>query len=815
MSNWSSHIVPSRAPRRRSFAPRPRPLAPRQLAAASIAFAAALLTALPARAQWIPCPAQQDLVKVPELVSQEQDHVLRGTILLSDQQQRLTFRQPPAKKPGETGATTRCAPQYVRVFRGIGAVPPPPASDGPYADPLPGPTLRARVGDLVELTFLNQINPSNFGNSIDRGDVNTGSGCDESSNGYPTKVPGAGGDTFPNCFHGSSTANLHFHGTHTNPGSTGDNVFIEVRPSPRSGGKPEVTEEGFRKSFDEFFARCRAMLLASDPLRQWPKTWSDLPASYTAEQERLIRKYDETPGIKPLWPVNATQLKEGAWPQYYIGAYPYCFRLPEYLATAWPPPAPAPAAGHAATAATHTGGEGSAELAGTEPARPLMMGQAPGTHWYHAHKHGSTAIDVSNGMTGAFIIEGKYDDDLNDFYGKKWTRSQPVMVINQVGVTPNLERNGAGRTDAGEDFSVNGRLNPLVKMKPGEVQMWRIVNTSFRSGAYFLAPQNGFQWRQLAQDGVQFDDVNYQASLNRPFLLAAGNRADLLVKAPTSGAACKDPKSCTYPFQVIVDIDPSDLTSLNPVTLLSVRVSGPASDMKFIPKAPSFPPFLADIKREEVKGTKKIVFATSGGGGTGAKHTIDGRKFSGEVGEVVLLNTVEEWTVINETYGPLISHPFHIHINPFQVVEVFSPNDPLLDADGKPVPRIDPKTKKPATDSAGKPVFENKYTFSQHPLTGQCRLDRNHPDDWKPCDIPVQREDLAWWDVFPIPSGAKLPDPDDPAKTINVPGHFKLRSRFVDYTGYYVIHCHILAHEDRGMMTIVEVAPLRSPYSHH
>jgi len=28
-----------------------------------------------------------------------------------------------------------------------------------------------------------------------------------------------------------------------------------------------------------------------------------------------------------------------------------------------------------------------------------------------------------------------------------------------------------------------------------------------------------------------------------------------------------------------------------------------------------------------------------------------------------------------------------------------------------------------------------------------------------------------------------------------------MRSRFVDYTGQYVMHCHILAHEDRGMMT--------------
>ena len=62
-----------------------------------------------------------------------------------------------------------------------------------------------------------------------------------------------------------------------------------------------------------------------------------------------------------------------------------------------------------------------------------------------------------------------------------------------------------------------------------------------------------------------------------------------------------------------------------------------------------------------------------------------------------------------------------------------------------------------------------------------------------------------------------VPDPADPTKTttINIPGYFKMRSRFVDYAGFYVIHCHILAHEDRGMMTVVEVAPSQSPYSHH
>jgi FtsP/CotA-like multicopper oxidase with cupredoxin domain len=38
----------------------------------------------------------------------------------------------------------------------------------------------------------------------------------------------------------------------------------------------------------------------------------------------------------------------------------------------------------------------------------------------------------------------------------------------------------------------------------------------------------------------------------------------------------------------------------------------------------------------------------------------------------------------------------------------------------------------------------------------------------------------------------------------------------VDFTGQYVLHCHILAHEDRGMMELVQVVPRpKGPYSHH
>jgi FtsP/CotA-like multicopper oxidase with cupredoxin domain len=99
--------------------------------------------------------------------------------------------------------------------------------------------------------------------------------------------------------------------------------------------------------------------------------------------------------------------------------------------------------------------------------------------------------------------------------------------------------------------------------------------------------------------------------------------------------------------------------------------------------------------------------------------------------------------------------------------------------------------------------------------TGQCWVNLLDEGTWKPCPAtaPAAQQDNIWWDVFPIPAGVTAKDAS--GKAIVVPGYFKMRSRFVDYSGLYVIHCHILAHEDRGMMNIVEVVPYKTIYAHH
>jgi hypothetical protein len=50
-------------------------------------------------------------------------------------------------------------------------------------------------------------------------------------------------------------------------------------------------------------------------------------------------------------------------------------------------------------------------------------------------------------------------------------------------------------------------------------------------------------------------------------------------------------------------------------------------------------------------------------------------------------------------------------------------------------------------------------------------------------------EEPRWMDTFQIPRAG---------------GRVVFRSRFPDYTGQWIHHCHILAHEDVGMMQIIE-----------
>ena len=722
----------------------------------------------PAEQAPTPCAPGQELITIPEIKSE--NGILRAEITLSSGKRTLW---------GSAG-DTRCVPQDLRYITGRNLLKSEQANPVfAGGEPVPGPTLRARVGDLIQVKFLNLIDTQAFANSLDSETTDQGNttGCDEVRSGTGLIYPnlGAGGDKMPNCLHGSSTSNIHFHGTHTTPDTTGDNIMLFVRPALRSGSNRTRVHPDPRL-VDRIFP----LVWATCEKNGSPKRWEDLPKAWRDNQERLLREYDKTapfrgvrgnlPADMRLWPANQHQIAQGGWPQYQIGAFPYCFRL-------------------------------------ADP-RTNRMGQAPGTHWYHAHKHGSTALNVANGMTGAFVIEGQYDDDLRRFYGGDF-RDQ-VLVIQQLSSTPFPVLNPAtkGPDSVGKpQLSVNGRLNPVVKMRPGEVQLWRLVNGAFRSAVQFQssAPQ-GLEWRQIAQDGVQFKFENYNrlGTVNRAFNLAPANRADLLVKAPAQ----------TGKYTITVQPNeglPLDPTLPNPpfkpdppATLLTVSVEGdpvsPAENfIKDEKDFPAFPAYLADIPESDVNYRREVDF--------GAAHNlIDGKTFDPNTyNQIMKLNNTEEWTITNQANDK--AHPFHIHVNPFQITEVFEPNSPANRACIDPTK---PDTWKPCTPFAGPFVWWDTFaipTASDRDVTAACTPPGSTTPDIKSCPAALQ----------PMVAQGLLGCATNSGKTtctVTIPGYFKMRTRFVDFTGSYVIHCHILIHEDRGMMQLVGVVTDKPPYVH-
>ena len=190
-------------------------------------------------------------------------------------------------------------------------------------------------------------------------------------------------------------------------------------------------------------------------------------------------------------------------------------------------------------------------------------------------------------------------------------------------------------------------------------------------------------------------------------LLAPGNRAEFIIKGGSPGR---------YAFRALA-YDQGHPGGARPERLLGTLVcKGEAMDGRLPGKLvapPSIPEDAQHITQERTVRFSGDISSVP------VRFYLDGKQFNGSrIDQTVLVGTTEEWTLINED---VFQHPFHIHVNPFQVIEV----------------------------------------------NGQ------------------RTDDPTWWDTFAIPSR----------------GSVKLRMYFrPDVSGLTVYHCHILPHEDNGMM---------------
>ena len=164
------------------------------------------------------------------------------------------------------------------------------------------------------------------------------------------------------------------------------------------------------------------------------------------------------------------------------------------------------------------------------------------------------------------------------------------------------------------------------------------------------------------------------------------------------------------------------------------------------------------VAESEVTGTQELTFYIDTSSSDvqfevgNTLQTADVRPYDPDrIDRKLPVGSVEEWVMQSH----FVSHPFHIHVNPFQVVEILDPNGRDVSAAG-------------SVDDAGGSV-DPQYAG----LKG------------------------VWKDTLWIKSLA--PSQQDGYYTIRV------RTRYQRYIGEFVLHCHILDHEDQGMMQNVEI----------
>ena len=148
-----------------------------------------------------------------------------------------------------------------------------------------------------------------------------------------------------------------------------------------------------------------------------------------------------------------------------------------------------------------------------------------------------------------------------------------------------------------------------------------------------------------------------------------------------------------------------------------------------------------DVADNEVTGKQSAQLKIDTSGPT-TQFEVDGKEYDpNRIDRTLLLGGVDEWTLTAGT-NPPVGHPFHIHVNPFQIIRILNPQGMDVSVTGEP---DDPQ-----------------YAA----LKG------------------------VWKDTIFVKPGYQV----------------ITRTRYQRYIGEFVLHCHILDHEDQGMMQNVRIA---------
>lgn len=360
-----------------------------------------------------------------------------------------------------------------------------------------------------------------------------------------------------------------------------------------------------------------------------------------------------------------------------------------------------------------------------------------GTFYYHPHRHGTVADQVFGGLGGVLIVRGALDR-----IPEVAAAREQVLFLKDLpagGGTAGVMGMGMGGMMLGREgpvLTVNGQVNPELSVPAGGLLRLRIVNGS-----------NARFWRLALEDHPLHLIASDGGALEAPvelqeLLLAPGERAEVLVQANRSAGRYR---LLNLPYARVrggmrggmgmgmgtrggmgMGMGRGPGAGPGPgagggqqgqETIATLTYAGSVAPLPLPRRLLPVQPLPEPVR------TRRFALNHGMAPGQGMVFLINGRPYDHHRTDTrVRLGDTEDWEVVNTG---VMDHPFHVHINPFQVIS----------RNGTPEPY------------------------------------------------------RAWKDVVLV----------RPGETV------RIRTRFADFAGRTVYHCHILDHEELGMMGNLQI----------
>jgi len=380
--------------------------------------------------------------------------------------------------------------------------------------------------------------------------------------------------------------------------------------------------------------------------------------------------------------------------------------------------------------------------------------EPPGLYWYHPHVHGIANAAVLGGASGAIVVDG-----LEKVQPAVAGLAQRVFVIRDQTVA-GLPTPGGPNDVPSWDVTLNYVPIPypdytpsIVKIKPGERQLWRVVNACGDTQLDLQLQYDGIPQRiqLVGLDGVPVgsQDGTRQGKLItvKDIFIPNAGRAEFIVTGPPRSVKNATFLTLNVETGAIGDIDPQRPLAILTNLKSSQEEADAAAQIKMpAVTGPPGPQRFEGLADAQVTTKRELYFSEESLDSRNPRFWFNTEFFITVVGATPMIfnpnnppaitttqGSVEDWTIENHTQEV---HEFHMHQIHFM----------LLAVNGVPVP----KEQRQLHDMVQIPYWTGSGPYPNVTV----RMDFRGPD-----------------------------------------------------IGDFVYHCHILAHEDGGMMAIIRVLP--------